>query len=94
MSIRATTKTATALSLNRTGHCERAASNEDRALDALTLAWGNCYEIYITDGQWQAWHDDAPDGEMLTGTTPGELNRKIREDWSRRPAPEGTGSSE
>jgi len=60
------------------------AVNEDRALDALTLAWGDCYEIYITDGQWQAWHDDAPDGEMLTGTTPDELNRAIRADWLSR----------
>ena len=68
--------------------------NKDRALDALTFAWGDSYEIYITGGQWQAWHDDAPDQDMLTGTTPDELNRKIREDWSRRPAPEGTGSGE
>lgn len=30
------------------------AVNEDCALDALIFAWGDSYEIYITDGQWQA----------------------------------------
>jgi len=45
---------------------------------------GDTYEIYINEGQWQAWHDDAPDQDMLTGSTPDELNRAIREDWSRR----------
>ncbi len=45
------------------------AASQDRALDALTLAWGDTYEIYINDGQWQAWHDDAPDQDKLTGTT-------------------------
>jgi hypothetical protein len=60
------------------------AVNEDRALDALRLAWGDSYEIYVTDGQWQAWHDDAPDQDILTGTTPDELNRAIRADFARR----------
>jgi hypothetical protein len=60
------------------------AVDQDRVLAALTFAWGDSYEIYITDGQWQAWHDDAPDAEVLTGTTPDELNRKIREDWLSR----------
>jgi hypothetical protein len=60
------------------------AVDEDRALDALMLAWGDAYEIYISGSQWQAWHDDAPDQEMLTGTTPDELNRAIRADWTRR----------
>ena len=62
--------------------------NEDRALDALTLAWGDSYEIYITDGQWQAWHDDAPDQDIITGTTPDELNRAIRADFARRIRPD------
>ena len=44
--------------------------NEDRALDALTLAWGDSCEIYLAGGQWQAWHDDAPDQDMLTGKHP------------------------
>ena len=60
------------------------AVDEDRALAALTLTWGDTYEIYINEGQWQAWHDDAPDQDMLTGSTPDELNLAIREDWSRR----------
>jgi hypothetical protein len=60
------------------------AVDQDRALAALTFAWGDSYEIYIIDGQWQAWHDDDADQDMLTGTTPDELNRKIRADWSRR----------
>ncbi len=62
------------------------AVDEDRALDALRLAWGDSYEIYITDGQWQGWHDDAPDQDILTGTTPDELNRAIRADFARREA--------
>ena len=69
------------------GHDPFAAS-EDRALDALTLVWGDSYEIYITGGQWQAWHDDAPDQEIITGTTPGELNRAIRADFARRICPD------
>ena len=31
--------------------------DEDRALDALALAWGDAYEIYVVDGQWQAWRE-------------------------------------
>ena len=62
------------------------AVDEDRALAALTLTWGDSYEIYITNGQWQAWRDNAPDQDMLTGATPDELNRKIREDWALRQA--------
>ena len=62
------------------------AVDEDRALAALTLTWGDSYEIYITDGQWQAWNDNAPDQDMLTGATPDELNHKIREDWTLRQA--------
>ena len=60
--------------------------NEDRALDALTLAWGDSCEIYLAGGQWQAWHDDAPDQDMLTASTPRELNRAIRTDFARREA--------
>jgi len=56
----------------------------DRALEALTFAWGDEYEVYLVGEQWQAWHDTAPDQDVLTGTTPDELNRAIRADWSRR----------
>lgn len=62
------------------------AVDEDRALAALTLTWGDSYEIYIAEGQWQAWHDDSSNQDMLTGNTPDELNRKIREDLTLRQA--------
>lgn len=59
--------------------------DEDRALDALTFIWGDTYELYVVDGQWQAWHKDADD--PLTGETPDMLNRKIRADAARRWTP-------
>lgn len=60
------------------------AVDEDKALSALSLAWGDLYEVYVVAGQWQAWHDSAPDHDVITGSTPDELNRAIRADWSRR----------
>jgi len=62
--------------------------DEDRALDALMLAWGDAYEVYITGSQWQAWRKDAADEDVLTASTPDELNRAIREDWSRQGEPQ------
>ena len=58
----------------------------DRALAALTLAWHDEYdEIGRADGgSWYARHKDARQDEVLTGNTPDELNRAIREDWARR----------
>jgi len=41
---------------------------------------------YIVAGQWQAWHKDVGDTDMIDGSTPDELNRAIRADWSRRQA--------
>jgi hypothetical protein len=61
--------------------------DEDRALDALALAWGAAYEIYVVDGQWQAWREGAEDEDVLTGSTPDELNRAIRADWAREGTP-------
>ena len=58
--------------------------DQGKALSALTFALRDLYEIYVVDGQWQAWHDDAPDQDKLTGTTPDELNRAIRADWMKR----------
>ncbi len=29
--------------------------DEDQALDAMALACGDAYQIYVVDGQWQAW---------------------------------------
>lgn len=61
--------------------------NEDRALDALTFTRGDQYESYISGGQWQAWHRDAGDADVLTGETPDALNRAIRADSARRGTP-------
>jgi hypothetical protein len=57
--------------------------DEDRALDALALAWGDAYEIYVVDAQWQAWRHGPADEDILTGSTPDELNVEIRADWNR-----------
>ncbi len=56
---------------------------EDRALDALALAWGDAYQIYVAGGQRQAWREGAADEDVLTGSTPDELNAAIRADWAR-----------
>lgn len=61
--------------------------DDDRALDALALAWGDAYEIYVVGGQWQAWRDGAGDEDVLTGSTPDELNAAIRADWARESTP-------
>jgi len=61
--------------------------NEDAALAALGLTWGDTYDqIWVMDGQWGAHHKDAPGDEAVTGGTPDELNRAIRADWARRSA--------
>ncbi len=57
--------------------------DEDRALDALALAWGDAYKIYVAGGQWQAWREGSADEDVLTGSTPDELNAAIRADWAR-----------
>jgi transcription elongation factor len=46
--------------------------------DQRALAWGDAYEIYFVDGQWQAWREGAADEDILTGSTPDELNTAIR----------------
>ena len=58
-------------------------AEEDRALDALALAWGDAYKFYVAGGQWQAWRDGAADEDVLTGSTPDELNAAIRADRAR-----------
>ncbi len=59
--------------------------DENRALDALTLAWADEYdELWCSDGKWCARHKDALDDDVITGSTPDELNRAIRTDWLRR----------
>ena len=58
-------------------------ADEDRALDALALAWGDAYQIYVAGGQWHAWRQGAADQDVLTGSTPDELNAAIRADRAR-----------
>ena len=67
--------------------CGVADADEDRALGALALAWGDVYDIYVIDGQWQAWREGAGDEDVLTGSTPDELNAAIRADWAREGTP-------
>ena len=56
--------------------------DQDRAIAALQLAWGDSYSVTVTDGRWQARHKDA--GSVLTGDTPDALNIKIGADWNAR----------
>lgn len=74
------------------------AVDEDNVLAALCLVWGDEYDIYIVERQWQAWRKDADIKDILTGETPDELNRAIRLDWLAwqgdvRRGPEGIGPS-
>ncbi len=57
--------------------------DEDRALDALALVWGDAYKIYVAGGQWHARREGSADEDILTGSTPDELNAAIRADWAR-----------
>lgn len=54
--------------------------DEDRALDALRLSWGDCYDVGREDGQWVASRRDGRGGP-LTAETPDQLNREMRADW-------------
>ena len=59
--------------------------DEERALDALRLAWGDAYAVCFDDaiemggGRWQAWRLGSR--TRITGTTPDEPNAAIRADW-------------
>ena len=59
--------------------------DEDRALEALRLAWGDAYDIGFERGRWIAQRRDGGGG-LLTGSTPDELSRAIRSDWVARSA--------
>ena len=54
--------------------------DEDRALDALRMSWGDVYDIGHEHGQWVASRRDDRGG-TLTGSNPDELNRQMRADW-------------
>ena len=52
--------------------------DEDRALEALRLAWGDAYDIGLECGKWVATGRDG--GRTVDGGTPDALNRAIRAD--------------
>jgi len=54
--------------------------DEDRALEALRLSWGNVYDIGLEAGRWVASRRNGCGGP-LDGATPDELNREMRADW-------------
>jgi hypothetical protein len=56
------------------------AVDEDAALAALEEAWadGGYYAFSVDHGTWSAVSSA---GEVLTGATPDELDRKIRARW-------------
>jgi len=56
--------------------------DEDRALEALRLAWGDAYDIGFERGAWVATSRDA-EGRTLTGDTPDTLNVRIGADWAK-----------
>jgi hypothetical protein len=58
------------------------AVDEDRALEALRLAWGDAYNIRFEDGRWIAISRDA-EARVPTGDTPDALNLAIRAGWAR-----------
>jgi len=56
------------------------AAGEDAALAALELTWSDAgYHAFSADGG--PWCAVSSAGEVLTGVTPDELDRKIRAHW-------------
>ena len=59
------------------------AVDEDAALAELELAWADGgYHGFGVDGE--LWSAISSAGEVLTGATPDELDRKIRAHWQAR----------
>jgi hypothetical protein len=56
--------------------------DEDRAADALRMAWGDDYDIGFAGGAWRAARLDGT-GHLLTGHVPDELAAAIQADWAR-----------
>jgi hypothetical protein len=56
--------------------------DDDRALEALRLAWADAYDIGFEGGTWTATSKDA-EARTFTGDTSDALNRAIRADWAR-----------
>ena len=57
--------------------------DQDRALDALRLAWGDVYDLGFADSAYRAARIDGT-GDLLTAQTPDELDAEIRADWAAR----------
>jgi hypothetical protein len=55
--------------------------DEDRALAAPRLAWGDAYDIGFERQKWIATRRDG--GCTVDGDTPDAVNRAIRADWAR-----------
>ena len=58
--------------------------DEDQALEALRLSWGDVYDIGHEGARWIASRRDGRRdgrGDALAGETPDELNRQMRADW-------------
>lgn len=56
--------------------------DEDRALEALRLAWGGAYDIGHEYGKWVASRR-GDGGRTFDGDTPDALTRAIQADWAR-----------
>lgn len=61
-------------------------ASEDPALEALDLAWGAAYDVWVSGGQYLTRRIDGT-GEPLTGASPDELDQAIRADRSREDTP-------
>jgi hypothetical protein len=59
--------------------------DQDRAAEALRLAWGEAYDIGFADGAWCAARLDGT-GSLLTGQVPDDLAAALRADWGVRSA--------
>jgi hypothetical protein len=67
------------------GHRSVFGMDEERALEALRLTWGDAYAICFDDAiieggaRWRAWRLGG--GTAITGSTSDELNTAVRADW-------------
>jgi len=63
--------------------------DEERALEALRLGWGDAYAVCFDDSigpdgpRWRAWRL-AGQGTALAGRTSDELAAAIQADWARQ----------
>jgi hypothetical protein len=62
------------------------AAGEDRAPEALRLAWGDAYDISFEDGRRIAISRDA-EARVFTADTPGALNLTLRAGWAHEGTP-------